>query len=183
MVSDAKLYLHDQDIDDSDNQNNDHQALSSISDIAQILTGYSFLNSFQSNVTNNGQVTTGNLVTNCSELLELYLQTAELRITDIIRDYLLPCNNVIEERGSTANVGGGSNGDGNNDNGSTSLYHAIYFLVQALQHVVINVYALFLAPINMVTAPSSTTPSSATTASVTGNEYIHAYVTSYCYYG
>ena len=174
-------------------------------DIAQIITGYSFLNPLEgkdkndSQVTNDGIVTSESQVTSSIELLSLYLHTAELRINGIIRDFLLPCHNTNANASISINV---SELSGNvSNNSSTSLYEAIYLLVQALQHVVINVYALFLAPINAVAAPLqsslSSSSSSSSSSSISGKRFIfHAclstidtllsifdyYYYYYCYY-
>ena len=143
-------------------------------DIAQILTGYSFLNPLEgkstndSQVTNYGIVTSESQVTSSIELLSLYLHTAELRIHGIIRDFLLPCHNTNANANISINVSELSGNVGNNS--STSLYEAIYLLVQALQHVVINVYALFLAPINAVAAPLQS--SSSSSSSISGKRFI-----------
>jgi hypothetical protein len=149
--------LHDQDNDSYSYgyQSYEHQTQSSIVDIAQILTGYSFLNPLEGKVTNESQVTNDGIVTSSEsqvtssvELLSLYLHTAELRINGIIRDFLLPCHNTNANASISV-----SELSGSGNNSTTTLYEAIYLLVQALQHVVINVYALFLAPINAVAAP------------------------------
>jgi len=164
--------LHDQ---DSLSNGNEHQTHTSITDIAQILTGYSFLNSLQgkvtneSQVTNDGKVTNESQVTNPLELLTLYLQTAELRIHDIIRDHLLPCHIASASISDYLAPNNSINPKVGGTTSSSSLYQAIYLIVQALQHVVINVYALFLAPINVVAAaPSSSSSASSSSISVSG---------------